>query len=214
MKNKEDPGVRNRIHNFADLKKNGNLPLDLSFSFERSGIKNLIENDEAIPHQLSEKYSVIYVNDPSGLDKKDFGNYDAVFRNASKTYHESFSTKSFAVFNKYGNDQLEDLTDKNLDDVFYLGPVDDKERSEFLITYLNQCNTYLSNKDFQSCINNFLNLHSLKMGDVKVLIPVLFLLKSFDVVHCYGLEYGSQVEDDLIFALHFTGYITLKDLYE
>ncbi len=213
MKNKEDPSVRNRIHRFKDLKKQKNFPLDHNFSYEREDIEKFIQNNKDIPEQVKKVSSVFYISDPEGLSadelEKASSSYDLIIRDASKDYSSfsfgDFGNASYSIFNSYSS--LEENFKLQTSHTLWLGKRSPPEISE-------DCNVYESNERFSALLKDFTNRSSLSLKRTNTISAVVFLLKCFDVVHCYGLNYGSKAEDHAIFGLHFLGLITLKDLYD
>ncbi len=218
MKNKEDPEVRDRIHTFSDLKKHGNYPLDLSFPFKREGLENYIKNSEDIPGSVRKASSVFYVSDPKGLSDDDlikFSNsYDLILRDATKTYKSltfyKLSNANFSIINSYSN-QLKEFEWKTTNS-FYLGETKNQD-FELSSEGVDKNSIFMTNEKLEDVIRNFNNANSLSLENTKSIPTVIFLLKCFDVVHCYGLEYGSVDEDNISFGMHFEGLITLKSLY-
>ena len=213
MKNKEDPSVRNKIHRFKDLKKQKNFPLDLNFSFGREGVENVIHNNENIPKQVKKASSVFYISDPEGLSQDELNKasncYDLIIRDASKDY-SSFSLGRLdntwiSIFNSYSN--LEENFKSQTSHTFWLGKTSPPEIPD-------DCEVYESNETFSALLKDFTNRNSLSLKRTNTISTLVFLLKCFDVVHCYGLDYGSKAEDHAVFGMHFLGLITLKSLYD
>jgi len=211
MKNKEDPSIRNRIHTFKDLKKQGNYPIDRNFCFEREGIENYVKNSEDIPGSVKKASSVFYISDPDGLsnDKltKVSNSYDLIIRDVTKDYRslsfEDLSNANFSIFNSYSS--LVEEFEPQATHTSWLSKSPREISTESVL--------YESNETFDNLLNDFINRNSLSLKSADSIPVVVFLLKCFDVVHCYGLESGSKAEDHATFGMHFLGLITLKDLY-
>jgi len=211
MENKENPSIRNRIHTFKDLKKQGNYPIDRNFCFEREGIENFIQNNKNIPKCIKKASSVFYIFDPGGLSSDELtkasNSYDLIIRDATKDYRplsfEELPNANYSIFNSYSS--LAEEFEPQATHTFCLS------KSPCGISAENSL--YESNETFDNLLTDFINRNSLSLKSVDSIPVVVFLLKCFDVVHCHGLEFGSKAEDHATFGMHFLGLITLKDLY-
>lgn len=223
MINKEDEEVRVKIKDLADRNKssnNRNFPLDESLDFNRIPSQKLFKG---VGSFRTEDYSsVSIVMNPSQIEGKELGelidSYDFVLRNGKYQYRDYDSSdvgKQSDLYFLEENDVIGQRVRHGENHLLYSWNSSQITNSVYKL--INKDSVYVPSQRFNAFFDDFKNSH--RIGEkrlVDVFFPILFSLKGFDVVHVFGLnpfKFQSRLEN-LIFSMHFKGYISFKDIYE